>query len=490
MFVPLKRKRSKDQDIAPTKEGTFQRTEHEEQSAQVSASDKPEHRASQKCSFCRQKKIKCLPLTRKWPEDGKCQACQKSNLPCGRNMRHDEQQQNATDTSRRSEINLPSMEPIPASLATHLMNEAKPTAHIGSTWDNMRALITDLYIGRNMTLLQTAKTMEERHGFRATPRQLERRINNWGLRKYTKRRDPRQSMRAHVTAAGSKSPSPDSGNALSFEACEHSMPSISRDTDQISHLFGTPLLASRRSRPPTLVYADDGGRDMETEIQSTTSLQSLSPPALRVLPIQRSITPWADALFPASNSGLENLTVSDPRMRLRSEHSASFATAQAFTLQPLLGTRALHHAADDLGQPLIPNSRVDPRQKLRLVNLLPGDKDDPLRLESHSYDLLGAPEYETVSYCWGSEKSDDKVFIDDRLSEIFSNLHGALQVLRLDDEPRTLWIDYFCANVEDERVRNQQWALIPGIFNRSSCTIIWLGSASKSTADAVAFVEN
>lgn len=40
-----------------------------------------------KCDNCRSKKIKCSPVDRRWPEDGKCDNCKKHDLRCGPNTR-------------------------------------------------------------------------------------------------------------------------------------------------------------------------------------------------------------------------------------------------------------------------------------------------------------------------------------------------------------------------------------------------------------------
>jgi hypothetical protein len=58
-----------------------------------------------------------------------------------------------------------------------------------SEWEAQRELFTKYYIEQNLTLKVAAKRMRDDHQFVATERQWERRVNNWGLKKYENRQD-------------------------------------------------------------------------------------------------------------------------------------------------------------------------------------------------------------------------------------------------------------------------------------------------------------
>jgi hypothetical protein len=58
-----------------------------------------------------------------------------------------------------------------------------------SEWEAQRELFTQYYIEQNLTLKLAAKRMRDDHLFEATERQWERRVNNWGLKKYENRQD-------------------------------------------------------------------------------------------------------------------------------------------------------------------------------------------------------------------------------------------------------------------------------------------------------------
>ncbi|KAI0127068.1 Clr5 domain-containing protein [Xylariales sp. AK1849] len=79
---------------------------------------------------------------------------------------------------------------------SHSQPVAGPTAMVSSTarcitpgqWDQHRATITQLYVGENRTLKEVMVTMESHYGFFATTRMYKRRLHQWDLHKYVKKR--------------------------------------------------------------------------------------------------------------------------------------------------------------------------------------------------------------------------------------------------------------------------------------------------------------
>ncbi|KAK3689447.1 Clr5 domain-containing protein, partial [Podospora appendiculata] len=53
----------------------------------------------------------------------------------------------------------------------------------GDEWDEYRETIQELYQSKNMSLKDVMRTMEDKHGFRATQRMYKTRIKSWGLDK-------------------------------------------------------------------------------------------------------------------------------------------------------------------------------------------------------------------------------------------------------------------------------------------------------------------
>jgi hypothetical protein len=65
-------------------------------------------------------------------------------------------------------------------------------------------------------------------------------------------------------------------------------------------------------------------------------------------------------------------------------------------------------------------------------------------------------EYEALSYLWGDPTTTFAVVIDERQLPNTRNFKSALQQLRLEKKPRTLWIDAICISQSDILERNSQ----------------------------------
>ena len=63
--------------------------------------------------------------------------------------------------------------------------------HTDAEWEAQKDNFTRLYISENMTLTEAARGMAEDHGFDSSPRQWERRVQKWGLKKYYSSREHR-----------------------------------------------------------------------------------------------------------------------------------------------------------------------------------------------------------------------------------------------------------------------------------------------------------
>jgi len=119
---------------------------------------------------------------------------------------------------------------------------------------------------------------------------------------------------------------------------------------------------------------------------------------------------------------------------------------------------------------------------IRLLRLLPREQDsEQLRGELFEYNprkkVKGTCLYEALSYVWGNEVGSQSIIIDNRCVEITSNLQLALLHLRDDDLPRIIWVDAVCINQTDTKEKESQVPLMPEIYARASCVLVWLGPA-------------
>ncbi|KIW13888.1 hypothetical protein PV08_06669 [Exophiala spinifera] len=112
---------------------------------------------------------------------------------------------------------------------------------------------------------------------------------------------------------------------------------------------------------------------------------------------------------------------------------------------------------------LHPNKdRTAPIQISLLETALPEDKEERAM-------------YEALSYVWGAKTGDQKIDCDGSPLLVTANCLAALQRLRLDDTPRSLWIDAICIDQGAGTEKNHQLKLMGDIYSRAQRTLVWLG---------------
>lgn len=136
------------------------------------------------------------------------------------------------------------------------------------------------------------------------------------------------------------------------------------------------------------------------------------------------------------------------------------------------------------------------RREIRLMLLLPGNFSDPIHVELGIFpfpddnDLI--PDFEALSYCWGSKENPQDIFIGesdtDRLS-VTKNLAEALPYLRHPEWIRVLWIDAICVNQMDLKERGHQVRRMADIYSNASRVIVWLGPKSHDSDMAMDRIE-
>lgn len=113
---------------------------------------------------------------------------------------------------------------------------------------------------------------------------------------------------------------------------------------------------------------------------------------------------------------------------------------------------------------------------IRLVRLHPTKLPHRIDCELIHVSLDTKPQYEALSYEWGPTSSNQFwVTIDGSQFRIRKNLWQALRCLRLDKEPRVLWIDALCINQGDTVERQDQVAKMGEIYSHAKRVVVWVG---------------
>jgi hypothetical protein len=98
-------------------------------------------------------------------------------------------------------------------------------------------------------------------------------------------------------------------------------------------------------------------------------------------------------------------------------------------------------AGTDAYRPLDPS-----KQEFRLLTLLSSpDFSATLQAELQVVEIGSSPQYEALSYVWGTAEFEHDVYIEHRRYPITENLDYALRYLRHRDRNRVLWVDALCA---------------------------------------------
>lgn len=135
----------------------------------------------------------------------------------------------------------------------------------------------------------------------------------------------------------------------------------------------------------------------------------------------------------------------------------------------------------------------DARRQTRLLTLLPGASTDDITISLRTVSLSTAnpPEYEALSYVWGSEHDPAAIAIGRRWTlNITQNLHTALRHLRSGTTARVLWVDAVCINQEDIHERAQQVTLMGDIYRMAKRVVVWLGPEKDDSDLALSFLES
>lgn len=122
-------------------------------------------------------------------------------------------------------------------------------------------------------------------------------------------------------------------------------------------------------------------------------------------------------------------------------------------------------------------------RRIRLLVIEPSDHLSPVSCRFLNSHLQDHPEYDALSYCWGSQSQTQwcSVTIDNRQDfRVTKHLLQALRRLRTKDNIRIIWIDAICINQSNLTERNHQVQVMREIYSQARGVIIWLGEVDQT----------
>jgi hypothetical protein len=124
--------------------------------------------------------------------------------------------------------------------------------------------------------------------------------------------------------------------------------------------------------------------------------------------------------------------------------------------------------------------------QIRLVHLqkAEGFRDTEIRCRIQHVCLDQTPQYEALSYAWGSSSERLPIYVDGKIMLVTRSLYDALHqfshsVKRA--QPRTLWIDAVCINQADDIEKSIQVQRMGMIYKLASQVVVWLGKEYQSS---------
>lgn len=132
--------------------------------------------------------------------------------------------------------------------------------------------------------------------------------------------------------------------------------------------------------------------------------------------------------------------------------------------------------------------------QIRLLRILPGNFDEPVKCEIAAESLSSHPEYDAISYTWADDDGDASeccsVLVAGRPIPVTRNCEMALRRVRMRFSTRRVWIDSVCIDQGNVAERGHQVGLMPKIYSGARAVVMYVGEATPDSADLMVRLEN
>lgn len=128
---------------------------------------------------------------------------------------------------------------------------------------------------------------------------------------------------------------------------------------------------------------------------------------------------------------------------------------------------------------------------MRLLELEPRSSTD-IHIQLKHVKLGEHPDFEALSYSWGTDLSKVPIWCNQRKFSIPRSLWVALNRLRKphSGQSRLLWADAICINQDDMEEKTAQVQLMRQIYGAAKLVIVWLGEEAEGSHEAMQMVKN
>lgn len=115
-------------------------------------------------------------------------------------------------------------------------------------------------------------------------------------------------------------------------------------------------------------------------------------------------------------------------------------------------------------------------RSLRLIELLPAQNNEAIRIRFRIHDVGPDPEYEAISYTWGRPELRHTIYCNGSPLGVTENLYNLLLMLRKRLPRSLLWIDAISIDQKSVEEKAHIVPLMPEIYRQARRVLCWVGS--------------
>lgn len=163
-----------------------------------------------------------------------------------------------------------------------------------------------------------------------------------------------------------------------------------------------------------------------------------------------------------------------------------FAVGSAITtrfIRVIASREVLKHSRN--GQPLYDTrgSSVSTAEGIRLLCILPSQSEsDPIQCALEWHEFTSLPDYEAISYTWGSPTLSRTILVNNKRLEVPQSAYDVLVRARSLWSRQVVWIDAICIDQSSSVDKSAQIPLMHLIYERANRVIVWLGPCDVTSA--------
>ncbi len=128
------------------------------------------------------------------------------------------------------------------------------------------------------------------------------------------------------------------------------------------------------------------------------------------------------------------------------------------------------------------------KREIRLLTIRPATAhaaSDSLVCDLDVVSLDHDPQYEALSYTWGTRANPASISLVGKNVSVTKNLFAALSTLRHSEDARIVWADAICINQDDPDERTDQVNIMGDIYRSASRVRVWLGDNRDGMAPLI-----